>query len=289
VQKIFEAHIHFPFDMFDAGIIPLSKDEALVRMEKMVNDFVKANVVKACVLGARGEINHYVHLAMERYPELIIGLAYLDMDRQPYSCIASFKEMGFRGLKIINPQFPYSDPRYFVFYAEAERLEMTMLFHTGVVGNEVDYLDYSPFDRKLAERSKEFEKKVKTYASSSAYMLPIFLDTIAQRFPDLKIFGAHLGYGSYDLACAVARFRRNVFFDLSGGSVVKRHILDKQLIKKDISTFKLIYASDGLSENIRKDADGWLESFSELGLSLEEIENIMYLNAARIYGFEEYT
>jgi predicted TIM-barrel fold metal-dependent hydrolase len=288
MQKVFESHIHFPFPMFDAGVVPLSRDKAKISADAMIDCFVKANVVKACVLGARGPINEYVADMMKEYPEIVIGMAYLDMDQEPTSKIEEYMQKGFQGIKIINTQHNYNDPRYFEYYSEAERCGMRVLFHTGVIGNEVDYLKYSPFDRNLIPGAQEFEKKLGSYKTSSAYMLPIYLDTIAQRFPDLKIVGGHLGYGMYLLACSVARFRRNVFFDLSGGDVVKRHLLEKELIKKEISTFKLLYASDGLPQNLKSDIDGWLESFSIMGLTDTEINNIMYLNSARIYGVEEY-
>jgi hypothetical protein len=63
-------------------------------------------------------------------------------------------------------------------------------------------------------------------------MEPIMLDTIAFNFPELRIIGAHLGIGYYDLAAHVARWRRNVFFDISGGEMVRCGNLYGQFTRK---------------------------------------------------------
>jgi len=52
-------------------------------------------------------------------------------------------------------------------------------------------------------------------------MRPIFLDTIARAFPDLKIIGAHLGNPWYNEAAETMRLNPNVFFDLSGSTLKK--------------------------------------------------------------------
>lgn len=59
-------------------------------------------------------------------------------------------------------------------------------------------------------------------------MRPIYLDTIARAFPDLKIIGAHLGNPWYQEAAEVARWNPNVFFDLTG-STLKKIILNSLL------------------------------------------------------------
>ncbi|PKM95056.1 MAG: hypothetical protein CVU84_06960 [Firmicutes bacterium HGW-Firmicutes-1] len=287
MKRVFESHIHFPIDMYEAEFTEKIDDETTRLTENLVDNLVKAKVVKASLLGGRGKVNEMVKEAIQRYPELFIGLAYIDIDKDNPEILNYYKDSGFKGIKIICPNNEYDEEKYDPFYELAEKLNMVALFHTGVIGNAVDYLVESPFDKRLIETSREFESKIKRFNSSSRFMLPIYLDNIALKFPELKIIGAHLGYGMYDVACAIARFRRNVFFDLSGGDVIRRHITEKKLIGKEISSYKLLYASDGLPENVYKDVKIWEEELYRYGLSDKEMDNIMYLNAARIYGVEE--
>ena len=49
------------------------------------------------------------------------------------------------------------------------------------------------------------KKNERSQNASSARMRPIYLNTIARAFPDLKIIGAHLGNPWYQEAAEVAR------------------------------------------------------------------------------------
>ena len=99
-------------------------------------------------------------------------------------------------------------------------------------------------------------------------MEPIYLDTIAFTFPELKIIGAHLGIGYYDVAAHVARWRRNVFFDISGGEMVRRHIIERKLIPSEISHFKLLYGSDN-NDRFEDEIRDWQTMFDMLRLNEE--------------------
>lgn len=287
MKRVFESHIHFPIDMYEAEFTEKIDDVTLRLTDNLVENLVKSNVVKASLLGGRGKVNEMVKEAIKRYPEMFIGVAYIDIDRDEPEILNYYKEAGFKGIKIICPNNNYDEEKYYPFYELAEKLNMVILFHTGVIGNAVDYLIDSPFDKNLIEVSRKFESRIKLFNTSSRFMMPIYLDNIALKFPEIKIIGAHLGYGMYDISCAIARFRRNVFFDLSGGEVIRRHITEKKLIGREISSYKILYASDGLPERVYDDVKIWEEELYKNGLSDSEIDNIMYLNAAKIYGVEE--
>ena len=94
-------------------------------------------------------------------------------------------------------------------------------------------------------------------------MQPIFLDGISVAFPELKIIGAHLGYGLYDSAAAVARWRRNVFFDISGGTVVRRHLLERNMLRSEVSTRKLTWGSDCDMAHMSRELSDWMQAFNE--------------------------
>jgi uncharacterized protein len=103
----------------------------------------------------------------------------------------------------------------------------------------------------------------------------------------VKIIGAHLGYGLYDSAAAVARWRRNVYFDISGGTVVRRHLMERRMLRTEVSTRKLVWGSDCDLAHMSRELTNWMQAFETLGLSLEEQDNIFWGTAARMFGFDD--
>jgi predicted TIM-barrel fold metal-dependent hydrolase len=103
-------------------------------------------------------------------------------------------------------------------------------------------------------------------------------------FPELRIIGAHVGYGEYDLACAVARWRRNVYFDLSGGDVVRRHLRERGIIGREISANKLCFGSDCATPSIAAEVEIWKRQLSDAGLDGTAAEKVLYGNAAWLFG-----
>jgi predicted TIM-barrel fold metal-dependent hydrolase len=113
------------------------------------------------------------------------------------------------------------------------------------------------------------------------------LDTIANNFPNLKLIGAHLGgTGNFDAASSVARWRHNVFFDLSGGETIERHAVEQRMIGYEIGVEKLTFGSDCGADEIHVHVERFVRIFEEIGLTEDEKERIWYRNAAEIYGFE---
>ena len=104
----------------------------------------------------------------------------------------------------------------------------------------------------------------------------------------LKIIGAHLGgTGNYDEAASVARWRRWVFFDMSGGRTIERHAVERGLIGKEIPIEKLIFGSDCAADEIHEHVERFIEIFDGLGLTEEEKDVLWYRNAAELFGLEE--
>ena len=118
-------------------------------------------------------------------------------------------------------------------------------------------------------------------------MQPIYLDTIAFAFPELYLIGAHLGWPDYRTACAIARWRPRLFFDISGGDVVRRHIIEGGYIMNEIRPEKLVYGSDADHRRMKRDAEEWKKAFDDMGLSEDEQDLIFYRNAARIFGIDD--
>ncbi len=292
IMKVFDAHIHF-------GLWERGAERKDVRgwIDNLAATADEAGVVKIALLGWPGPGNQLVVEALEQYPDLFHGMAMLDMDEDNPRVVQEYYQQGFSGLKMINPRRNYDDPSYFGFYEKAEALGMPILFHTGIMGGPVDYLMGGTEDAwKAIPRGEEEEQLVRRlkdravlhgYGRSSARMQPIYLDTIGMYFPKLHMIGAHLGWPDYMTACAIARWRPRLFFDISGGDVVQRHIVEGGYIKKEISVGKLVYGSDCDLQRLKSDIQGWKEVFDQMGLSDEEQHRIFYGNAAKIFGVED--
>lgn len=281
-MKVFDTHIHYPSeDLLGRPYMEKTRNH-LQELDKIAEECAKNNVVKACILGGAGEVNDWALQAQKSYPGLFIPMAYLDMDSAGPEKVFDYSDRGFKGFKIIATRKNYDHPDYFGFYENIQSRKMVVLFHTGVLGGITDYLLSDPM--KVSEKELAFEKVLASFGTSSARQRSIYLDTIGMNFPELRVIGAHLGYGEYDLSCAVARWRRNVYFDLSGGDVVRRHLTERGYIGREISPNKLVFGSDCTTERIGAEIGLWRERLEAVGLSQDEIGRILYQNAAYLFS-----
>src|SRR5690606_4054148 len=102
---------------------------------------------------------------------------------------------------------------------------------------------------------------------AASRMSPLHLDAIANRFPNLRIIGAHLGnQGNYEYAASVARWRHHVWFDMSGGETIERHAVERQLIGVEIGIEKLVWGSDCGMDEIKDHIDRFDAIYDRLGL-----------------------
>jgi uncharacterized protein len=140
---------------------------------------------------------------IKQHPNRLVCLGELRLDDPAaVSMVDRFHDAGCRGLgEITSPLKNYDDRSYWPIYERAEQYKMIMLFHTGIVNRMHPDV---PSDISI-ER-----------------MRPTMLDTIARRFPKLTIIGAHLGNPDYAWAAEAARWNPNLYFDLSGSSLIKK-------------------------------------------------------------------
>jgi len=293
--RVFDTHVHYPFRQqrnAQGNQLPIYTAEGM--LDLLAYNCQRLNIYKVCLLGSPGEGNDHVEKATKRYPNLVVPFAMLDIDRTQPADIDEFAERGFQGLKIINPRRNYDDTAYFPLYEQAQKHHLVILFHTGISGGMIDYLQFPPKDPNYATdqmRAMEQNRRWKPESEvdswyGAARMQPIFLDGISVAFPELKLIGAHLGYGLYDSAAAVARWRRNVYFDISGGTVVRRHLLERNMLRSEVSVTKLTWGSDCDMTHMSRELTNWMQAFAEIGLSEQEQDQIFWGNAARIFGVE---
>ncbi len=291
-RRVFDTHVHYPWRARGSKL-PIYTADGMLDM--LAYNCQRLNIFKLCLLGRPGEGNDLGEKACERYPKLIVPFAMIDVDQTEPAAIDDLADRGFRGLKIINPRRNYDDPTYFPLYAVAERRNLVTLFHTGIVGGMIDYLQFPPTSLKQAaelSRDNEGGRRYKPESEADSWygagrMQPIFLDGISVAFPELQIIGAHLGYGLYDSAAAVARWRRNVYFDISGGTVVRRHLMERRMLRSEVSTFKLVWGSDCDMAHMSRELTNWMQAFAEAGLTAEEQDQIFWGTAAHIFGVED--
>lgn len=151
---------------------------------------------------------------MQSHPNRLIGLGEIKLDApDATSSIDRFHEAGFRGLgELTKPLYPYDDRRYWPIYERAEKYGMIVLFHTGIVNRTTP---------QVPEDASSDRMRVST------------LDLIARRFPGLTLIGAHLGNPDYAWAGEIGRWNPNLYFDVSGSSLIKK--------QQDYAFFKSIF------------------------------------------------
>jgi predicted TIM-barrel fold metal-dependent hydrolase len=197
---VIDSHLHFQDqpDFFD----------------RLVKTYRPRNAM-ACVLTP---MKHFEALkkAAAAYPDVVIPYGQIDVDSpEAIAEVEAFAAGGCKGIKMHTPRRDWDDESYFPIYAKIQDLGLVALFHTGIVCTIVDG----------ACGSSEGPQK-----SSMARMRPAFLHTIARAFPRLRVQGAHLGNPWYDEAAEAARWQRNLYFDLTGSSLIKK--------EKNLAVFK---------------------------------------------------
>lgn len=210
---------------------------------------------------------------MKAHPGRLMGLGQVQLDSPGVlAAIDRFHAAGFRGLgELTGPHYNYDDRRYWPIYERAEKYHMVLLFHTGIVNRTQPNV---PGD------------------VSSDRMRPSTLDLIARRFPKLTIIGAHLGNPDYAWAGEIARWNPNLYFDVSGSSLIKKqddlgffksifwwtNAVSPHTPKSGASAFeKLVFGSDvfdGDLEEFDRQLDRYHRMLDACGVSPEAQANI---------------
>jgi hypothetical protein len=156
---------------------------------------------------------------IQEHPDRFIGFGDIKLDDPDVlNKIDRFHQAGFRGLgEITSALKNYDDAVYWPIYDRAAKYHMILLFHTGIVLRDKPEVPANiSFDRMRATR----------------------LDLIARHWPKLIIIGAHLGNPDYEEAGEIARWNPNLYFDLSGSSLIKK--------RNDYGFFRSIFWWSGI-------------------------------------------
>jgi uncharacterized protein len=182
--------------------------------DRLVKTYRPRNAM-ACVLTLMKDFPA-VKKAAAAYPDVVIPYGQIHVDDPGAMAeIEAFAAGGAKGIKMHTPRLNWDDESYFPLYRKMQDLGLVALFHTGIVCTIVDGNCGSSDDPQ---------------PSSMARMRPSYLHTIARAFPKLRIQGAHLGNPWYDEAAEAARWQRNLYFDVTGSSLIKK--------QKNLAVFK---------------------------------------------------
>ena len=229
----------------------------------------------ACILVNMVDLDRGIKFARAN-PDMVIPYAAVKIDSATILMdIQKSYDMGYKGLGelfAVN-QWNYDDKKYDPVWALAEKLGMPIAPHTGILSIGI-----------------------------LSRMRPGYLGTVAYRFPKLYIHAAHFGNPWYNEAAEVARRRPNLYFDITGSSLIKKDTdpgywkqflwwtpyLGKPHMPKDaLPAFeKLVFASDqdpqGLEENIIR----FNKMLDACGVSEESRIECYYGTMARIHGID---
>jgi len=236
-----------------------------------------------------GNLAHIREL-MARYPGYAIGFAHLKMDDGPFYWrnpevgrtqavpvdeIDRYKDEGFRGLKVIFADEPYSHEKYFPYYERAQQLGMPVLFHTGWVSGSAT----------LCVRRHENYR-------------PVYVQSIASNFPDLPLIIAHLGGWQFSKEAVIAMWKHpNVYADLCGATMYRfptsfyRDLFcfvppghPEAAVEPEWNIFgKLVYGTDNDDDLLAF----YQRLFDELGTPESVREKILWKNMAGLLGLDD--
>jgi len=233
VSKLIDPHVHYDDNPADLEVLFQVVDQYKVECITIIST---TSPGKECIkaLGAHGKIGERIF----PYYRLNLCTGGADQVQRAY-------DLGFWGIKFITAKYAYDDPIYDPILRRGQELGMPCLFHTGVMsGSE---------ERRVA-------------GSGMSLMRADMLDTLAWRYPELLIQGAHLGNPDVATAFRACQYSPNLIWDASGGI---RHLLiaDPILLYASMNHLPqawdyMMWSTDTVSGKFPPEfADGWPNQF----------------------------
>lgn len=214
--------------------------------------------------------DRYVAEYVAAHPDTLIGFLSLDptQDGWEREMREGREELGLRGIKLL--------PMYAGFRPDDERLDplwryatqhrLPVLLHTGTT-----FMAQAPLE----------------------YTLPRHIDTVARRFPDVKIIMAHLGH-PYEGECVVT-FRKhpNVYADVSALHYRPFQLYHSLMLVQEYGVWgKVLFGTDYPFTTVNESIAGirklndMLEGTKLPRLKVEEIEAMIHRDSLAILGLD---
>ncbi|WP_165071922.1 amidohydrolase family protein [Paludisphaera rhizosphaerae] len=214
--------------------------------------------------------DRYVAEYVAAHPDTLIGFLSLDPTQEGWEreMREGREELGLRGIKLL--------PMYAGFCPDDERLDplwryatqhlLPVLLHTGTT-----FMAQAPLE----------------------YTLPRHIDTVARRFPDVKIIMAHLGH-PYEGECVVT-FRKhpNVYADVSALHYRPFQLYHSLMLVQEYGVWgKVLFGTDYPFTTVNESIAGirklndMLEGTKLPRLNVEEIEAMIHRDSLAILGLD---
>lgn len=197
---------------------------------------------------AIGEINKKFARISAESGGRVLAFAGCDPRRQEAVSLleTAVRQWGMRGLKLL-PACGYypNDENCYKLYRKADELGIPVIIHTG-------------------------PEAIPLY---SKYCYPIFLDEVANDFPQLKLIMAHAGFCWWEEALSVAHNKPNLYLDLSGWQPRLLHhpreefYLPLRRILDGIGPSRVMFGSDWPAyRKLRGGQASWVRIFKNLAI-----------------------
>lgn len=241
-------------------------------LEQMIEQGQAAGIEIFCLNGGgarwRQHFNKEVMTAAELHPTTIIPIAFCYLGEHTAADVYAWYRAGFRGLKVQCPTNLYDADEFFPIYAAAEECRMPILFHTGI---STRFPNHDHWD------------------TSSRYMMALTLDRLARCFPDLTIWGAHLGVPDTWHAAMLMKVHPHVYFDLCGTDVTGERWTTicncGEMFYGGESHFgKLVFGSEGSPSGFAPLVQAYRQMLDANGVSPETQNHIFRGNVAAALG-----
>jgi predicted TIM-barrel fold metal-dependent hydrolase len=274
-EELYEMKVSLSPEELKRAIIPYLPNikKLTTTVEKFVLQLNKMGVEKAVIFnldeetpsGIAGLPNDYYAEIVRKFPDKFIGFAGIDplKGMEAIREIRRVYDLGLRGVAIRPFMFkiPPTHAKMYPIYATCVELNIPIWFHLSI--------NYST-------NSMEYER-------------PIFLDAVAQDFPELKMIAGHGGWPWINEMVAVAWRNPNIYIDIAS-------YLPKYVGMKDTGWEPLIHYGNSVLQDQILFGSTWLF----MGLSIKQLadevyklplkEDVkhkwLYQNAARLFGFE---
>ncbi len=242
-------------------------------IEEFVDQLNKMGVEKAVIFnldeetpsGIAGLPNDYYADIVKNYPEKFIGFAGIDPLKKMKAVreINRCYDLGLRGVAVRPFMFgiPPHDAKMYPIYSKCVELDIPIWFHLSI--------NYSA-------NSMEVER-------------PIYLDVVAQDFPELKVIAGHGGWPWVDELVAVAWKNPNIYIDIAS-------YLPKYIGMKGTGWEPLIHYGNSILQDKILFGSTWLfmgttikklaDAVMALPLKEEVKKKWLYHNAAKLLGIE---
>jgi len=250
---------------------------------RLIDEMDRLGIDKVCLIGlgklfegiflAEGQKpygsanNDTVQEAFEKYPERVIGLAFYRPGVNRPEEIDEFYRRGFKGLKFICPKKNYDDEEYFRAYEKAQKYNLPILFHTGV------------FTLPEARPGEGIASKK---------MHPIYLDTIANEFPDLVMIIAHCGINWLEDSTTLARIIPNIYVDISGKVDGWRSSRSTDFFRRlfywEDAYKKILFGSDVHRRELEETLADQRRVFEAIGITGEKLDSVLAKNACKVFS-----